>query len=208
MNILPKRVLVAGVAACVYLGLGACAAAVHRPITTVAHVDLRRFMGDWYVIANIPTFIERGAHNAVESYALNADGTVATEFSFNAGGFDGKRKVYRPTGYVEDRRSNAVWGMMFVWPFKSEYRVIWLDADYTQTVIGRSERDYVWIMARTPSIPDEDYKKLLRYLADEGYDIGKLQRVPQDWPPTAGRPAIARDPAVPVAPGVDPPGSG
>ena len=42
---------------------------------TVAKVDLPRFMGDWYVIANIPTFIEKGAHNAVESYALDADGT-------------------------------------------------------------------------------------------------------------------------------------
>ena len=38
------------------------------PIPVVAHVDLERFMGDWYVIANIPTFVEKGAHNAVESY--------------------------------------------------------------------------------------------------------------------------------------------
>jgi apolipoprotein D and lipocalin family protein len=33
-------------------------------------VDLERFMGDWYVIANIPTFIEKGAHNAVEGYQM------------------------------------------------------------------------------------------------------------------------------------------
>ena len=28
-------------------------------LKTVDFVDLERFMGDWYVIANIPTFIEK-----------------------------------------------------------------------------------------------------------------------------------------------------
>ena len=32
---------------------------------TVANVDIERFMGDWYVIGNIPTFIEKGATNAI-----------------------------------------------------------------------------------------------------------------------------------------------
>jgi apolipoprotein D and lipocalin family protein len=188
-----KQLLIASLAGWVCLGLSACTGTAQRPITTVAQVDLQRFMGDWYVIANIPTFIERGAHNAVESYALNTDGTVATTFSFNADRFDGKRKDYHPTGHIEDTRSNAVWGMMFLWPFKSEYRVIWLDADYTQTIIGRSKRDYVWIMARTPSIPEGDYQKLVSFLADEGYDTGKLQLVPQQWPAVAGHPAITSE---------------
>ena len=55
--------------------LGGCMAALREPIRTEEHVDLARFMGDWYVIANIPTFVEKGAHNAVESYKMNPDGT-------------------------------------------------------------------------------------------------------------------------------------
>ena len=51
-----------------------------KPIHTVEKVDLERFMGDWYVIASIPTFIEKEAFNAVESYRLDDDGTVATTF--------------------------------------------------------------------------------------------------------------------------------
>ncbi|MCU0935265.1 MAG: lipocalin family protein [Gammaproteobacteria bacterium] len=152
------------------------------PIATVKHVDLERFMGDWYVIANIPTFIERGAHNAVETYRLTEEGTVATTFTFREGGFEGERKTYRPTGFVRDRESNAVWGMQFIWPIKADFRIVYLDAQYTQTIIGRNKRDYVWIMARTPSIPEADYQKLLRLLADEGYDIRQIQRVPQRWP--------------------------
>jgi apolipoprotein D and lipocalin family protein len=161
--------------------LGACNSSPVKPVAVVPEVDLPRFMGDWYVIANIPTFIEKGAHNAVESYRLDADGTIATTFTFRAGGFDGKEKRYEPRGFVLDRRSNAIWGMQFLWPFKSDYRIAWLDADYSQTVIARERRDYVWIMARTPEIPDADYQRLLAFVAAQGYDPSRVQKVPQRW---------------------------
>jgi apolipoprotein D and lipocalin family protein len=136
-------------------------------------------MDDWYVIANIPTFMEKDAYNAVESYRLAEDGTVETTFTFNKGGFDGPVKTYRPRGFIRDTESNAVWGMQFIWPFKAEYRIIYLNDDYTQTVIGRRQRDYVWIMAREPSIPKADYDRILQFIADQGYDISKVQKVPQ-----------------------------
>ena len=98
---------------------------------------------------------------------------MATTFTFRQGGFDGERKVYTPTGFVRDRESNAVWGMQFIWPIKADFRIVYLDAQYTQTIIGRNKRDYVWIMARTPSIPEADYQNLLRLLADEGYMVRK-----------------------------------
>jgi apolipoprotein D and lipocalin family protein len=146
------------------------------------HVDLDRFMGDCYVIAHIPTFIERDAYNAVEFYRPTDEGKVATTFTFRQSGFDSERQVYTPTGFVLDRDSNAVWGMQFIWPFKADFRIVYLDARYTQTIIGRNQRDYVWIMARSPSIPETDYQNLLRLLANEGDDINQIQRVPQRWP--------------------------
>ena len=165
----------------------ACAgcAAKRPPIVTVPHVDLPRFMGDWYVIANIPTFVEKDAYNAIESYRLDADGTIATTFTFRQGGFDGALKRYRPRGFVFDERSNAIWGMQFVWPFKGDFRIVYLDADYTQTVIGREKRDYLWIMARQPTMPEADYQRLVDLLGREGYDTTKIQKVPQRWEPAA-----------------------
>lgn len=160
-------------------GLAGCSS--YPPIKTVAQLDLPRFMGDWYVIANIPTFIEKTAHNAIENYSLNEDGSIATTFTFYDGGFAGEKKTYRPTGFITDTTSNAIWGMQFIWPIKADYRVMYLNDDYTQTVIGRIKRDYVWIMARTPTIPDADYQQLLKMLADEGYDTTLIKPVPQKW---------------------------
>ena len=149
-----------------------------KPIYTVSEVDLDRFMGDWFVIASIPTAIEKKAYNAVESYRLAADGTIETVFTFNKGGYDGPLKTYRPKGFIRDTESNAVWGMQFIWPFKAEYRIIYLSPDYSVTVIGRSKRDYVWIMARQPSIPDEQYQQIVAFLKDQDYDTEKLRIVP------------------------------
>jgi apolipoprotein D and lipocalin family protein len=161
--------------------LAGCQSVTYPPLTMAKQVDLQRFMGDWYVIANIPTFIEKGAHNAVESYRLDADGSIDTLFTFRADSFDGQLKRYNPRGFVIASTGNAQWGMRFIWPFKSDYRIMYLNADYTQTVIGREQRDYVWVMARSPSISDEDYLKLVAMLASEGYDTAKLQKVPQQW---------------------------
>jgi|TARA_B110000495_G_C23032148_1_gene615077 apolipoprotein D and lipocalin family protein len=148
---------------------------------TVEHVDIERFMGPWYVIANIPTFLEKGAHNAVETYSLNDDGTIATNFTYRKDGFNGKLKEYNPKAFVLDDPSNARWGMRFVWPIKADYRIVYLDEDYITTVIGRQSRDFVWIMARTPTISNLDYERLVSFVESIGYDTSKLVRVPQLW---------------------------
>ena len=162
------------------LVLAGCAAKGPE-MKTVSYVDLERFMGDWYVIANIPTFLEKGAHNAVETYALDDDGTIDTTFTYREDGFDGKEKRYNPRGFVLDTDSNARWGMRFLWPIKADYRIVYVDEAYSRTVIARQKRDFVWIMAREPSIPDDEYDKLVEFVQSIGYEVSKLERVPQRW---------------------------
>jgi apolipoprotein D and lipocalin family protein len=71
--------------------------------------------------------------------------------------------------------------MRFVWPIKADYRIVYLDDDYTQTIVGRQDRDFVWIMARTPTISKPDYDRLVSLVESLGYDAAKLYRVPQRW---------------------------
>jgi apolipoprotein D and lipocalin family protein len=153
------------------------------PIRTEPSIDLDRFMGDWFVIANIPTFLEKDAYNAVESYRLDEKGVIQTTFQFNKGGFHGPLKIYHPKGFVRDKKTNAVWGMQFLWPIKAEYRIVYVSEDYGRTIIGRSKRDYVWIMARTPQISEEEYESLLKVVEEAGYDISRVQKVSQSVSP-------------------------
>ncbi|HMQ21933.1 MAG TPA: lipocalin family protein [Planctomycetota bacterium] len=166
------------------------------PLATVPFVDLDRFVGDWYVIAHIPASVERSAHNAVESYALADDGSIETRYVFRDGGFDGEVVVLEPHGRVRDTASNAEWGMRFAWwwPFRLEYLVTYLDDAYETTIIGRSARDYVWVMSRSPAMSDERYAAMVLEVARQGYDASKLRRVPQRWPDPGHAAALERSP--------------
>ena len=175
MRTLPFLVL-----ALVVATTAACRSSNVKPsIPTAAPVDVDRFMGDWYVIAHIPSFPEREAYKAVESYARMPDGRIQTTFRFRKGALDGPEKTMHPVGRVKPDGGGAVWDMQFVWPIQAEYVIAWVDADYQQTIVGRSKRDYVWLMARTPQIPDADYEARIRQIQALGYDVSKIRRVPQ-----------------------------
>jgi apolipoprotein D and lipocalin family protein len=172
-----RKHLVAAITALTAM-LGGCASTQQTPIKPIDHVDLPRFMGAWYVIATIPTFIETDAYNPIESYQLDSDGTIATTFTFNAGSLNGPAKRYTPRGFVMPNTGNGLWGMQFIWPFKGEFIIAHLDADYRTTIIARNARDYVWIMARTPQLTDAEYQSLLKRVAEMGYSLDKIRKNP------------------------------
>ena len=154
---------------------------VMEPLKTVAKVDIERFMGDWYVIANIPTFLEKNATNAIESYRLNDKGDIDVTFTFYKDNPTGERKAYHPKGFIYNTTTNAEWRMQFLWPFKMPFLIIDIDDKYSYTVIGYPSRNYVWIMARKPEIPQKTYQSILKNLENVGYDISQINKVPQIW---------------------------
>jgi apolipoprotein D and lipocalin family protein len=77
-----------------------------------------------------------------------------------------------------DRKTNARWGMQFIWPIKGDYRIVYLDNAYQLAVIGRAKRDYVWVMSRKPDFSDEEFARVKDFVQGIGYDVAKLQRVP------------------------------
>lgn len=176
------RVAMAGAAAWLAVCLPGCGTtgrdAPLPPLPRATQVDLAGYMGDWYVIASIPSFIERHAYDAVESYALRPDGRIQTTFRYRNGAHDAEVQTMRPIGKVVPGTHNAEWGMQFIWPIQAEYVIAYLSEDGSQTIVARSDRDYVWIMARTPQLPDKDYQALLSRVKAMGYDLSKVRKVP------------------------------
>lgn len=149
-------------------------------------VDIERFMGDWYVVGSIPIDLpfasEAGAHNAVESYALQDDGSIDTRYRFRKDSFDGPLKSFNPTGFIYNTETNAEWRMQFLWPFKSAYLIVHVDENYSETIIGVPNRKYIWLMVRDPDISDSEYQRLVDMADDLGYDVSRIQRIPHAWP--------------------------
>ncbi len=147
---------------------------------TVENVDLKKFMGKWYVIANIPTFIEKGAYNATETYTWNEkENRIDVDFKFNQDRFDGKEKSYPQKAFIYDTKTNAEWRIQPFWPLKFAYLITDLAPDYSYTVVAVPDRKHVWIMARTPNLPEEIYQEILSKLRKQSFDLKDLQKVPQ-----------------------------
>lgn len=151
-----------------------------RPSISVAEpFELERFMGEWYVLASIPTFLEKNAYNATETYEMGEPGEVLTTFTFNRGALDGPERTLTPKAFVREEKP-AAWDMQFIWPFKAEYLVAYRDRDYQTTIVARSKRDFVWIMARRPDVAPEVYADLVSRVEALGYDTSKLRKVPHE----------------------------
>ncbi|HET7314432.1 lipocalin family protein [Salinisphaera sp.] len=164
---------------CALMSLSACSVVPSPDFPREHNVDLDRYMGTWYVIANIPPAKTKHAYNAIERYTRGEGNRIDVEFTYREGGFDGEKHTMTPTGSVIDDTGNAVWAMHFYWVLRLQFVISYVSPDYDSTIVAREARDYVWIMARTPQISDEHYQALVQRVADLGYDTEKLRKVPQ-----------------------------
>ncbi len=169
----------AGVFLLSILMLTACQQHRGAPQELASYVDIESFMGDWYVLAHAPTFLDRNAYAAIERYELKDDGRIATTYTFRKGGFDGPERSFHPVGTIYNTETNAEWRMRFFRLFSAPYYILYVDPDYQTTVIGIPSRSMAWIMARQPVVPEAVYEELESVLVEQGYELNILRRVPQ-----------------------------
>jgi apolipoprotein D and lipocalin family protein len=162
------------------------------PLRTVPQVDVQRYLGTWYDVASFPQRFQRGCAGTTATYSLRADGQIGVLNQCRDGSLDGKLRVARGRARVVDRATNAKLEVSFFRPFWGAYWIIDLGPSYEYAVVGHPGRDYLWILSRTPQLPEDTYAAILRRLTAQGYDVTRLQRVPQ-------RPAGAPSQPAPVA---------
>ena len=72
------------------------------PLTTVAYVDLPRFMGDWYVIGTIPWIVEKNNVGTMDIYTMRPDGRIGITYAFHKKDLSAERKEMHAIGTVTD----------------------------------------------------------------------------------------------------------
>ena len=154
--------------------LASCNSTLSVDNTPVAHLDLNRYLGEWYEIARFVRF-ERGMEHTKASYALNEDSTVRV---INSGIKNGKLKEAEGKAKLTD--TPALLRVSFFGPFYGDYRVMLLDKDYRYALIGSGSDDYLWILSRTPKLSENDIITILEEARRRKYDIGRLLWVKQE----------------------------
>jgi apolipoprotein D and lipocalin family protein len=145
-------------------------------------LDLQKFMGDWYVIARIPTFFETGSVNAMECYSWNKQNQrIDVDYHHNVGGPRGPVRHYPQKAWVSDLETNCEWKIQFFWPLKFTSRIEFFDPDYQWSILGTPSKKNVWVLSRKPVMDESLFLKLAEDLRAIGYNIDKLKKVPQIW---------------------------
>ncbi len=169
------QVLRTAVLAMAVLLLAACTS-VPDGLMPVRGFDLERYLGRWYEIARLDHSFERGLSRVTADYSRRDDGglrVVNRGFNADRGEWvEAEGRAY-PLG-AGDVGSLKV---SFFGPFYGGYHVIALDPDYRWALVAGPNREFLWILARAPSLPAEVYQELVATAADAGFPVAELIEV-------------------------------
>jgi apolipoprotein D and lipocalin family protein len=157
----------------------AAAESQQKPLQVVPHVDLNRYLGTWYEIATIPQHFQKDCVGVTATYTLRDDGTIEVLNKCRKKTLDGELKTAKGKAWVVDKETNAKLKVQFFWPFRGDYWIIELDPDYRYAVVGHPNRNYLWILCRTPQMDEALYQDLVQRIANKGYDPSRLKRTLQ-----------------------------
>lgn len=149
------------------------------PLQTVPYVDLNKYTGKWYEIASYPQRFQQGCLCTTAEYTLSDKGYIIVENRCNKEHIDGKPAYIKGKAFVVANSGNAKLKVQFFWPFFGKYWIIDLAEDYSYAVVSHPNRNFLWILSRTPMMTEEIYRHILSRLEDMKFDVTKLVRTIQ-----------------------------
>jgi lipocalin len=152
---------------------------IHQ-LNPVAEVDLDRYMGTWYEIARFPHRFEKNLVGVTATYNLRPNGKISVVNKGYKNSLDGKQKTAKAFAKIPNPDYPSWLKVYFFWPFGADYLILELDQEkYRYALVGSSSPNYLWILSRTPDIEPTAFNWLVSKAAERGYDISKLEKVPQ-----------------------------
>ena len=144
-------------------------------IAAVTNFDPAKYLGTWYEIARLPQAFERDLDYVKAEYAQLENGMIRV---VNSGVRNGEARQIVGKAKLKDPEERPLRGELrvsFFGPFYSDYRIIELAPDHSYAVVTGSRKNYLWILARRPSLPEDLLREILGRLAGWGFDTAKLE---------------------------------
>lgn len=167
-----KKILISVVMIAATTVFSACRS-IPKEAKAVENFNAANYMGKWYEVARLDSMFERNMNNVTATYSMNNDGTIRV---INTGYNYVKLKWKTVEGKVVFTGEKNIGKMKvsFFWPFSSGYNVIAIDEDYNYSLVAGSNHKYLWILSRTPQIPEDVKNNYLKIAEQAGYDTQNL----------------------------------
>jgi len=157
-----------------------CASEPAQEPYTAGEVDLARYQGTWYELARLPMFFQRNCVESEAHYRLQGDERVAVTNRCRTE--DGQWQEATGTAVPQEPgRSDRLWvrfdnwfSRLFPTLTRGHYWVLYLDPDYRVALVGSPDREYLWLLSRTPEVSTETRERLLDEAHARGYDTREL----------------------------------
>lgn len=152
------------------------------PMTVDTGLDLTRYLGKWYEIARFPVSFEKNCVGVTAEYTLRDDGKVKVLNTCRKGALDGPVKTAEGVAEVVapgKLEVSFVPALSFLPFLNGDYWVLDVNDAHTISVVGNPAGNSGWVLARTPQISQDELHAAVRVLAENGYDVSELRKVPQ-----------------------------
>lgn len=152
-----------------------------KPLQSVESVELDRYLGKWYELAKFPNWFQRKCKEATAEYSKLPNGQIEVHNTCKLYKNDQLKDILG-VATVKDKKSNAKLSVTFLpkWLRWSgigagKYWVIILEPNYEYAVVSEPNREYLWILSRSPSMKRATYESILEQLKEKQFDTSKLQ---------------------------------
>ena len=164
--------LTLAISACAVL-FEACRVSMPKGAVAVKPFDKEKYLGKWYEIARMDFKFEKHLESVTADYTSGEEGTIQVKNR----GYHTVKKVWKEsTGTAKSVRDPAEGRLKvsFFGPFYAGYNIIAIDPGYRHALVAGNNLKYLWILSRTPDIPEGIKTLFMRQARALGYDIKKL----------------------------------
>ncbi|WP_284204208.1 lipocalin family protein [Psychromonas marina] len=150
-----------------------------KTVKPVDDFELQRYLGKWYEIARLDHSFERGMNQVSATYSLQEDGGVKV---VNRGFSEIKNEWKEAQGkaYFVDKDNEGYLKVSFFGPFYGAYVIFELEYEnYQYAFVSGPNVDYLWLLARTPTVPQAVIDKFMTMSKARGFDTDNIIFVEQ-----------------------------
>lgn len=156
-------------------------------LPTASSVDLSRYSGIWHEIARLPMWAQRNCVQSTAEYRLRESGEIGVRNACVT--TTGETISIEGVATIVDKNDPAKLNVVFdQWAAKlvaffssssaGNYWILRVDPDYQLAVVGTPDRDFLWILARTPALDEPRYQDVVSFSQHLGFPTEDLIRSP------------------------------
>lgn len=148
-----------------------------RDLPTADYVDIQRYLGKWYTISSLPQFFTRNCVAQTAEYGLINEQTISV---LNTCLKKKGKTTIKGQAVVKNAATNAELIVTFnsfftrLFRVKGDYTIVKLDKNYRYVLVGDHKRKSMWILSRTETMPEADYKEYVSFAEEQGFPVKNL----------------------------------